>query len=164
VFKILPSKDSKFELKSLDNIPFMRASVKESMRLLPVVNGNTRRLNDNIVLNGYQVPKGTDILMVSSANRMHFEKSNEYIPERWLKENHDEKCPHARDTHPFAFLPFGFGSRMCVGRRMADMELEIMTARILREFKIEWHQPDLKRKTTILTLPDGPLKFTFKDL
>lgn len=57
VFKILPTKDSKLDSKSLDSIPYMRAVVKESLRLLPVTNGNLRALKQDIVLQGYQIPK-----------------------------------------------------------------------------------------------------------
>lgn len=63
------------------------------------------------------------------ADRQYFEEPEKFIPERWLKNNTDPKCPHAKDVHPFAFLPFGFGSRMCIGKRFADLEMEVLTAR-----------------------------------
>lgn len=69
------------------------------------------------------------------ADKEHFEQPDKFIPERWLKENHDPKCPHAKDAHPFAFLPFGFGSRMCIGKRFADLEMEVLTARYELYFK-----------------------------
>ena len=39
-----------------------------------------------------------------------FEDADKFIPERWLK-NTAEKCPHAKDIHPFSHLPFGNGPR-----------------------------------------------------
>ena len=39
----------------------------------------------------------------------YFERANEYVPERWLREN-------KTDVHPFLVLPFGHGTRMCAGK------------------------------------------------
>jgi cytochrome P450 len=55
----------------------------------------------------------------------YFLRSREYIPERWIKTS-EGHVPETKMTHPFVFLPFGFGPRMCVGRRYAE-ELEIET-------------------------------------
>lgn len=97
-------------------------------------------------------------------DEIHFKRSNEFIPERWLKDNTDPQCPRAKDANPFTYLPFGFGSRMCIGRRFAELEIEVLTARILREFKVEWHRPDLKFKSITINMPDEPLKFRMIDL
>lgn len=100
---------------------------------------------------------------VLSVQDKHFDRSNEFIPERWLKENTDPKCPHATDSHPFAYLPFGFGPRMCVGRRFAELEIEVLTMRMIREFKLEWHHPDLTFKSYTFNLPGDPLRFKVID-
>lgn len=81
-----------------------------------------------------------------SLDEAQFKQNKKFIPERWLKDNNDAQCPHAKDAHPFAYIPFGFGSRMCVGRRFAELEIEVVVSRIIREFKLEWNQPPLKFK------------------
>lgn len=43
----------------------------------------------------------------------HFPKAKEYIPERWLN---DQSSTYPGAGHKFASLPFGFGSRSCIGR------------------------------------------------
>ena len=40
-----------------------------------------------------------------------FEDPLEYKPERWLRDD-----THKSPYHAFAFLPFGFGTRMCIGK------------------------------------------------
>lgn len=92
-----------------------------------------------------------------------FDRSDEFIPERWLKDNADPQCPHAKDSHPFAYLPFGFGPRMCIGRRFAELEIEVLVIRIIREFKLEWNQPDLKFKSFAFNVPADPLRFRMTD-
>lgn len=81
-----------------------------------------------------------------------------------MKDKTNEKCPHADDTHPFTYLPFGFGSRMCVGRRFAELEMEVLTARLVKEFKLEWHHSDMTIKSGTVNLPGSPLRYKLIDL
>lgn len=53
----------------------------------------------------------------------HFTDADKFVPERWLRENAN-KLPN-----PFIHLPFGFGPRSCIGRRFAELELEVILAR-----------------------------------
>jgi cytochrome P450 family 12 len=57
--KILPEKSSKLTTQSLDSIPYLRAVIKESLRLHPPINGNLRAAGQDLVIKGYQIP--TDV-------------------------------------------------------------------------------------------------------
>lgn len=50
-------------------------------------------------------------LQLLAVDENQYVQSKTFIPERWLKDNTDPKCPHAKDAHPFSYLPFGFGPR-----------------------------------------------------
>lgn len=54
----MPTKDTKLTPKIIQNLPYLRACMKESMRILPVTAGNLRRTATDVVIQGYQVPKG----------------------------------------------------------------------------------------------------------
>lgn len=55
-------------------------------------------------------------------------RSDEFLPERWLR-NDADFAAEAKSRHPFAFMPFGFGPRACIGKRYAEMQIQILTAR-----------------------------------
>lgn len=57
ILKILPQKDSQLTNQSLNHIPYLRAVVKESLRLYSPTNGNLRATGQDMVINGYQIPK-----------------------------------------------------------------------------------------------------------
>lgn len=58
----------------------------------------------------------------------YFPRSNEFYPERWLQ---DDGVRHA-----FASLPFGYGKRMCLGRRFAELEMIIVISKVNRRNKV----------------------------
>lgn len=60
---------------------------------------------------------------VISNSERYFKEPSKFLPERWLKTSRE--C-----HHPFASLPFGYGRRMCLGRRFADLELQTITAKV----------------------------------
>lgn len=58
VMTLLPNADTALTPESLNSLPYMRACLKESMRINPIIAGNVRAAGRDLVLQGYQVPKG----------------------------------------------------------------------------------------------------------
>jgi len=165
---LLPKPDSKLTVDSLNTIPYLRGCIKESMRLSPILPGGFRASGQDIVLQGYQVPKGTDCALSAvllQQDDAHFAQSSEFLPERWLKNKAQAAgCPSARSAHPFIYLPFGFGPRACIGRRFAEMEIEILVMRIIRQFQLEWNYPPIEYATSLILTPASDLKFKLTEL
>lgn len=100
-------------------------------RMYPVIVVNGRSLSQDTVLGGYMVPKGTHIIFphhVVSNSEEYFEEPQKFVPERWIK-GVNENCPN-KPIHPFVSLPFGYGRRSCLGRRFAEMELQILLSKV----------------------------------
>ena len=57
-----------------------------------------------------------------------------FMPERWLRSN---KTTTTTSIHPFALLPFGFGNRMCAGRRFSELELYLATAKVVLNYRLQ---------------------------
>lgn len=69
----------------------------------------------------------------ASNSDKYYKNSNQFIPERWLKNCEGELS--YKNAHPFATQPFGFGPRACIGKRLANLELEIALAKVSVCFK-----------------------------
>lgn len=54
----------------------------------------------------------------SFGNESYLPDSDSFNPERWIDE-HKKETKKSR----FTFIPFGFGTRMCIGRRITELEI-----------------------------------------
>lgn len=131
IMQILPHRDL-----MLSNMPYLRECLKEALRLSSVFVSNVRSTGQDLVLNGYQVPKGTNVVMSLEPllnSNAYYENYEEYIPERWLKNTEStEKCTK-NTINSFVHLPLGFVPRSCIEHRFAEMDIFIAVIRILSE-------------------------------
>lgn len=87
-------------------------------------------------------------------NEEHFKDPFSFHPERWLGD------PAFADDHRDTFQPFHLGTRNCLGRNLAYIEMRIILARVLWNFdiKIDQESVDWMRKQRIYNLWEkGPL-------
>ncbi|KAG8188716.1 hypothetical protein JTE90_003972 [Oedothorax gibbosus] len=155
IIQHLPTKDMKISETIHSKLVYLKACIKESLRLNPVVGGTARHLAHNTVLSGYQVPAGTLATVPYQelfTDDRYFVSPNEFIPDRWLKRER---------SHPFSYVPFGFGPRGCIGKRLAELEIICAVTEILRHFKVEYHYEDIGVKTLLVNVPDRKLRFNF---
>ncbi|EDS34541.1 cytochrome P450 98A1 [Culex quinquefasciatus] len=158
---ILPHKNSPLTPENMRNLPYLRACIKEGLRLYTPTAGNIRAAGKDIVLQGYRIPKGTDVAMTSIIlyqDDQYFPRGKEFLPERWLKER-SSGCPSGKDTHRFLFLPFGFGPRACIGLRMANLELEMIVARVVRQYEVRWNYDDFRLVSNLINAPANELRY-----
>lgn len=89
----------------------------------------------------------------------HFKRANEFMPERWLKDGIPNACPEAKASNPFVYLPFGFGPRSCAGKRLAELEINVLITRILKQFRVEYNYGPLEYRQSFVLSPISDLKF-----
>ena len=122
--------------KALNEMRYMKACQTESQRMLPAAVFSNRKTTVDMVLGGYQIPAGTTVIKNgygTSNDSRQFPQPEEFMPERWLR-----NCPERTVAHPYANIPFGHGSRSCVGRRFAQLELYIFMVKMVQKFKMEY--------------------------
>lgn len=163
--RFLPEKNSPITADILNELKYMKACIKESMRLSPIASGNQRRTVKDFVLGDYQIPKGTQLLAVNLLlchDDNYFTNAEKFVPERWLKT--EKASEHvAKLASPFVFLPFGFGPRMCVGRRFAELELETIVSKLVRNFKLDYKYGEMTWSQKLLYTADKPFQFKMED-
>jgi cytochrome P450 len=135
-------------------------TLRVACRLLPAVAGMNRLTQVPMVLAGHQIPAGTRVGVpgiVNQRSERHYPAPMELRPERWLR-----GCPAHHTAHPFAHLPFSHGPRMCIGRRFAELEVQVLTVRVLQRFRLEdpTDRP-LDMVTPFTSRPDGPVRIRF---
>eukprot|EP00794_Sanderia_malayensis_P011849 gene11849-13081_t len=128
-------------------MPYLRAFIKESARLQPVAPSIERVLETDLEVGGYLLPKD-----VSYPNAEKFE------PERWLRGS-----KHDVDVNPFSTLPFGYGARSCVGRRVAEAEIQVFLYNALKRFKIKYVGKKQSGMLNLVRRPMEQLSFQFID-
>lgn len=64
--------------------------------------------------------------LVTGSMEEYVPDASNFKPERWMKMEGNEK----EKIHPFASLPYGYGARMCLGRRFADLEIQVLLAKV----------------------------------
>lgn len=154
--------DSVITSERLTKLPYLKACVKESFRLTPTIPCITRVLPEDIIASGlYHIPAGTPLFcnfMVACKEADKFPNPEQFQPERWL-----HKTQAARNVNPFTLLPFGFGYRMCVGRRFAEMEMYTALAKLICNFKLINTGQEIKCKQAFILVPSHPVSVGFKD-
>lgn len=99
-------------------------------RVYSTVIGNGRTLQEDMVICGYHIPAGIQVVfptIVTGTMEKYCKNADVFRPERWLKESQGGTGEH---IHPFASLPYGYGARMCLGRRFADLEMQLLLAKV----------------------------------
>ena len=155
---------------AIAQMPYLRAWVRETLRLYPPATILIRITNKDLILSGYHIPAGTELHLLAyqmSRDESVFEEPNAFRPERWLRGKkvslQNSKFVEAKEV--FSSLPFGFGRRMCIGRRIAELELHLLLARIVQQFEI--HYPtdanDVEPFFRGLMIPDRPVRVKFVD-
>ncbi|EEB90171.1 hypothetical protein MPER_11661, partial [Moniliophthora perniciosa FA553] len=114
-------------------LPYIEAVLRETLRWRPVtpLGFFHAALNDDIV-NGYTVPKGTPIaanIWAMTRDEPVYPEPESLIPERFLTEN--GTC----NDDEMVFI-FGFGRRICPGRRLALESMWAGIALVLAAFDI----------------------------
>lgn len=88
----------------------------------------------------------------------YFRNPEQFIPERWLRSGGERGS-----IHPFSCLPFGQGTRSCIGQRFSELETYILITKILLQYKIYKadNQPVYSTYKLFAT-PVNPVKIGFE--
>jgi cytochrome P450 len=114
-------------------LPQLGLALDETLRLYPPAWVGPRRAVDTFRFAGHTVPGGAPVNYSSYVSHRLpdvWEDPAAFRPERF--------APERRAALPRgAYVPFGGGSRQCLGMRFGQLEIKAVAARILREHRLE---------------------------
>ncbi|KAM4626738.1 cytochrome P450 27C1 [Discoglossus pictus] len=148
--------------EDVPKVPLVRAVLKETLRLFPVLPGNGRVTQDDLVIGEYFIPKGTQLALChysTSYEEDYFSAAEDFKPERWLRKGNLDRVDN------FGSIPFGYGIRSCIGRRIAELEIHLALIQLLQKFELK---PSSKTQTILpkthgLLCPGGTINVSFAD-
>jgi cytochrome P450 len=108
-----------------DEATYLDAVVEESMRLRPVVPFTGRLLKEPAELDGYELPEGRVVfanIWLAHTREATFPEPYAFRPERFLDGS----------TETYSWIPFGGGTRRCLGAAFALFEMKVALRTILR--------------------------------
>ncbi|KAG6384736.1 hypothetical protein SASPL_153554 [Salvia splendens] len=121
----------------LQEMPYMKAVIKELIRLHPPLPIFSRVARDHVNLMGYEVAPSTLVLINAWAigqDPAYWEEPEKFMPERFLDSSIDFK------GHDFHLIPFGSGRRICPGYGFATAAIGHMVANLMLRF--DWALPN----------------------
>ncbi|XP_005112501.2 cytochrome P450 3A11 [Aplysia californica] len=117
------------ELKQLD---YLDQVINETLRLFPPAPLVDRKARETRTYNGVTIPAGSKVMFPFwhlMRDPRYWETPNTFNPEHFSKEAREKR-------DPLAFTPFGQGPRLCLGMRLALLELKMALAHLLPRVKV----------------------------
>jgi cytochrome P450 len=137
-------------------LPALERALDETLRRFPPAWVGPRRTTREVVLDGVRVPAGIGVHYSSWATHHlaeHYPDPLAFRPDRFLPEAVAGRAKGA-------YIPFGGGSRMCLGKRFGQVELRALAAVLLQRLRFAPDPGDPLRITTTPTLgPVAGLRF-----
>ena len=119
--------------EDLQNLPYTRMVLSESMRLYPPAWAIGRRALKSFKVRQYEVSAGSVVLMsqyIMHRDERFFPEPEHFDPERWTAESQAQRPK-------FSYFPFGGGARVCIGEQFAWMEGILLLATIAQQWRMQ---------------------------
>ena len=130
LLKELESIGSDPDPTEIARLPYLTAICSESLRIYPIVLFSFARIvKSPIEIMGYKFDPGTVLtacVYLTHHREDIYPDSKSFKPERFLE----------RQFSPYEFIPFGGGSRRCIGWALALLEMKLVLATVLSRYEM----------------------------
>ena len=120
-------------VKDLRQFEHLGNVMKETLRLHPPLIQLTRKVEEDMVLDGHLLPKNTQVvavMLLTQLDERSFSNPKQFDPDRFGQERREElKCP-------FSYSPFGAGQHHCIGYAFAEMAVKMVMKEFLSRYKV----------------------------
>jgi len=118
--------------QDIASMKYLDTVLKESLRLYQSVPIISRRLGEDVEIEGHLIPANTNIILgkfLLHRDPKTFPNPDKFDPERFSLENQ-------KGRHAYSYVPFSAGPRNCIGQKFATMEEKVMVSSVLRKYKL----------------------------
>lgn len=136
----------------IENLPYLKAVVKETLRLYPIVPLVPKETIKACIIDGYEIQEKKFVwvnIWAIGRDPEYWENADEFMHERFLNTSIDFR------GQEFGFIPFGSGRRVCEGASLAVANMEVALANLLYFF--DWGTPPQQeidtKASAVLSLP-----------
>jgi cytochrome P450 family 135 len=130
---------------------YLTAVVNETLRLRPVLDGASRILSAPLHLGGYRLPAGTWV----AASIAGVQRSPKIYPDPWRFD--PERFLGGRPA-PYTLIPFGGGTRRCIGASFATMEIKTALRTVLQRIDLRPASPRPERPSRTRSIAIVPAR------
>ncbi|KAJ9654566.1 hypothetical protein H2198_006381 [Neophaeococcomyces mojaviensis] len=149
---------------SVKNLPYLRACLDESLRIVSPTTHNLGRVTppEGLQIMDEYIPGGVSVSIAAYIIHQDpaiYPEPEKYIPERWLGEGSKKLQPY--------FLAFSAGARGCIGRNISYLEQTVLIASLVHRYEFALPSPDweLERLETMnMLVGDMWLKVWRRDI
>ncbi|TPX31231.1 hypothetical protein SmJEL517_g05368 [Synchytrium microbalum] len=136
---------------------YLNSCINETLRLAPVATGVIRSTRDQEVTlsDGTFLPKETDIMIpIWAIHRGSiWDEPDRFNPDRFTKLAEEGVTNGDANNWTWSLIPFSSGSRNCVGKQFANMEMLLFLSNFIRSFEIRDANPSQStEKAAFVTL------------
>jgi len=133
-------RNRRVEESDTERLPYLRAVVKEVLRLHPVAPLLIpHRADSDCEIEGFVIPKHTQVIVnvwAIGRDPSIWNEPSKFVPERFI--DSEMSSVDYRGQH-FELISFGAGRRMCVGLPLASRMIHLVLASLLHSF--DWAPP-----------------------
>ncbi|WP_173021468.1 cytochrome P450 [Lewinella sp. W8] len=118
------------DFDSVRELKYLTQVIEESMRLYPPAWITDRVALADDAVKDMKIEQGTVVgifIYGVHHSERYYESPEEFRPDRMSPEA-------KKDRHPFAFLPFGGGPRLCIGNHFAMLEMQLLLSSVLDRY------------------------------
>jgi cytochrome P450 len=125
--------DGEIEFEHIKRLPYVRNVFKETLRLYPPITFIPRVAAEDTQVGRFRIRRGAMIMVSPWTIHRHrdlWENPHAFDPDRFSPERQQSLVSGA-------YLPFGQGPRVCVGKAFATVEATLILSRLVRRFEFE---------------------------
>jgi cytochrome P450 len=151
---VTESKEHHPDWSKTRDLPYVRAVIRETLRLYPSVPKDIKfATRDDVLPDGHLIPAGAQVCYmpwVTGRLESMWHRAGEFRPQRWVDK--EDPVMHQPKLLPYKFTAFNAGRRECLGKPLAMHEATILLGMLARNFTFHLkpgHPVEYRRSLTL---------------